>query len=66
MKQHVDKKVRDYAKIFKTDLLRKTSYFKSEEFTTTDPLDLLTLELNEIDCVKESKAFKRNLLIKHN
>lgn len=33
LKNCVDQKVRDYAKILKTDLMRKTSYFKSEEFT---------------------------------
>lgn len=48
MKQHFDSKVRDYAKIFKTDILRKTSYFKIEELTTEDPIDLLLLDINEV------------------
>ena len=65
MKQHFDSKVRDFAKIFKTDLHKKTSYFKSEEFTVADPLELLVLDLNEVDEKKEGKAFKKNLLVKH-
>lgn len=49
MKQHYDQKVRDYAKIFKTDLFKKTSFFKCEEFTSADPLEVLLLDLNDID-----------------
>ena len=46
--------------------MKKTSYFKSEEFTTAEPLDLLIMDLNDIDDKKEGKALKKNLLIKNN
>ncbi len=66
MKNHVDSRVRNYAKVFKTDFKRKTQFFKSEEFTTVDPLDLLMQELNDIDDEREGESFKKNLLVKHN
>ena len=65
MKQHYHKKVRDFAKIFKTDLMKKTSFFKSEDYTVTDALDLLKMDIEDIDDVKEGKSFRTNLLVKN-
>lgn len=33
MKHHYDSRIRNFAKIFKTDLLRKQAFFKCEEYT---------------------------------
>ena len=66
MKQSVDQRIRDFAKIFKTDFIKKTSYFKTEDFTLVEPIEVLALELNEIDDVKEAQALRKNLLVKNN
>ena len=62
MRQHIDSNVRTYAKVFKTEFLRKTAFFKCEELTQVDPLDMLMQDLNEIDNEKEGEALKKNLL----
>lgn len=40
-RQHYDSNVRNYAKVFKTDFIRKTAWVKCEEFTQVDPIDML-------------------------
>ena len=65
MRQHVDSSVRTYAKVFKTDFLRKTAFFKCEDFTSVDPIDMLLQELDEVNHEKEGEALKKNLLQKH-
>ena len=62
MRQHYCGNIRNYAKVFKTDFLRKTAYAKCEEFTQVDPIDMLLGELDEIDNEKEGEALKRNLM----
>lgn len=53
MKYHYDENVRNYSKVFKTEFLRKEAFFKCEEFTTVDPIEILETELNEVDNEKE-------------
>jgi U3 small nucleolar RNA-associated protein 19 len=65
MRQHFDSSVRNYCKVFKTDFLRKTAYFKCEDFTSVNPIDVLGQELDEIDNEKEGEALKKNLMMKH-
>ena len=65
MRQHYHSNVRQYAKIFKTDFVRKTAFFKCEEFVQVDPLDVLLQDLKEIDHEKEGDALKKNLMMKH-
>lgn len=65
MRQHIDSNVRAYAKVFKTEFLRKAAFFKCEELTQVDPLDMLMQDLNDIDNEKEGEALKKNLLLRH-
>lgn len=65
MKSHYDERVRNYSKVFKTELNRKEAYFKCEDFTTVDPLEVLEQDLNDIDNEKEGLALKKHLLKKH-
>lgn len=65
MKHHYDSRVRNYTKVFKTDFMRKAAFFKCEEFTQVDSLDILLQDLNDIDDIKEGEALKRNLLVKY-
>jgi hypothetical protein len=65
MRQHFDSNVRQYAKVFKTDFIRKTAFFKCEELTQVEPLDMLLQDLEDIDHEKEGEALKKNLLMKH-
>jgi hypothetical protein len=46
--------VRNYCKLFKGDISRKTNFFKCEEFTQIDSLQAIQQELDGIDLVKES------------
>ena len=61
----MDSNVRQYAKVFKTDFLRKSAFFKCEEFTNIDPIEVLKQELEEVDNEKEGEALKKNLMMKH-
>ena len=65
LRQHMDSAIRNYAKVFKTEFVRKTAYTKCEEFTQADPLAVLGQELDEVDNEREGEAFKKHLMIKH-
>jgi hypothetical protein len=39
MIKHYDQRVRDFCKLFRADFLRKTVFFKSEDFISEDPLN---------------------------
>lgn len=65
MKSHYDERVRNYSKVFKTDFNRKEAFFKCEDFTTVNALDLLEQDLNDVDNEKEGMAFKKHLMKKH-
>lgn len=65
LRQHMDSGIRNYAKVFKTEFIRKTAYTKCEEFTQADPLAILKQDLDEVDNEKEGDAFKKHLMIKH-
>ena len=65
MKHEFDEQVRKYAKLFKGDISRKTNYFKCEEFTTIDSLDVIAEEIKAMDSVKEQLSINKNLLITH-
>ena len=65
MREHYDQNVRQYAKVFKTDFLRKTAFTKVEDFTQVDPIDMLLQDLEEVDNEKEGDALKKNLLQRH-
>jgi hypothetical protein len=41
MRSHYDERVRNYSKVFKTDLNRKEAFFKCEDFTTVNSLEVL-------------------------
>jgi hypothetical protein len=61
----MDSNLRNYAKVFKTDFVRKTAFTKCEEFTQADPLSVLMQDIDEVDNEKEGEAFKKHLMIKH-
>lgn len=61
----LDETVRNYCKLFKGDISRKTNFFKCEEFTSIDALDSIQNDLNSIDLKREAKAITKNLLIKN-
>ncbi len=65
MRQHYDTNVRNYAKVFKTDFLRKTALAKCEDFTQADPIQVLMQELEEVDDEREGEALKKHLMMKH-
>jgi len=52
--------------LFKGDISRKTNFFKCEDFTGIDSLEILKTDLNSINLVKEQKAINKLLLKKHN
>lgn len=62
---HYDQRVRDFAKILKTDLLARPTSLKVEEFAQADPLALLKTELNDLDMSKEIGHIRKNLLNRH-
>lgn len=41
IKSHWDEKVRNYCKVMKTDFMRKESFFKCEEFSNINGLDMI-------------------------
>ena len=41
LRHHMDSGIRNYAKVFKTEFVRKTALIKCEEFTQADPLAIL-------------------------
>ena len=51
--------------MFKTDFLRKTAFFKCEEFTQADPLAVLLQELEDVNNEKEGDALKKHIMAKH-
>lgn len=61
-----DETVRNYSKLFKGDITRKTNYFKCEEFSGTNSLDNIAQELNSINIQKENMAINKSILIKNN
>jgi len=52
--------------LFKGDISRKTNFFKCEEFSGIDALDILKTDLNSINLIKEQKSINKLLLKKHN
>jgi U3 small nucleolar RNA-associated protein 19 len=53
IKSEFDETVRNYSKLFKSDLSRKTNFFKCEDFSGIDALDILKTDLNSINLIKE-------------
>ena len=51
---HFDQRVRDFAKILKTELLSRPSMLKAQDFAEADSLALLKTEVKEIDLSKET------------
>ena len=66
MKCELDETVRNYSKLFKGDISRKTNFFKCEEFTSMLPLDMIADDLKSIDLAKENKAIHKSILFKYN
>ena len=62
---HYDQRVRDYARVLKTELLSKPTDKKASEFAQADTLALLRTELQELDVRKEVTLIRKNLLVKH-
>ena len=58
--------MRNYCKLFKGDISRKTNFFKCEEFTSIDALNNIQEDLNKIDLIKENKSINKRLLKKNN
>jgi hypothetical protein len=65
MKSEVNEAVRNYCKLFKGDISRKTNFFKCEEFAAIDPLDAIAQDLEGIDFDKEANIINKNLLTKY-
>ena len=65
LQNEMDEQVRNYCKLFKADLSRKTNFFKCEEFALIDPLDQITEEINSMDLAKESAAIQKSILLAH-
>ena len=65
IRQQFDNNVRQYAKVFKTDFLRKSALFKCEEFTQAEPISVLLQELEDINNEKEGDALKKHLMAKN-
>lgn len=49
-----DETVRNYCKLFKGDISRKTSFFKCDEFSSANSLDQIAQELDSINIEKEN------------
>ena len=49
MRSEVNEAVRNYCKLFKGDISRKSNFFKCEEFAAIDPLDAISLDLQNLD-----------------
>jgi hypothetical protein len=54
MTSEFDETVRNYSKLFKGDISRKSAYFKSEDFSAINSLDSILDDLNSIDILKEN------------
>jgi len=65
MKSELDETVRNYSKLFRGDLSRKSNFFKCEDFAGVQSLDSIIDDLNSIDVVKENAAINKSVLIKH-
>ena len=57
--------MRDYCKVLKTDLVGKSTFFKSEEFIAADSLTLLKQDIQDLDIKKEAAKIRKNLLVGH-
>jgi len=65
MKNEFDETVRNYSKLFRGDLSRKSNFFKCEDFAGLQALDSIAEDLGSIDIVKENSAINKSILIKH-
>lgn len=65
LQNEMDEQVRNYCKLFKADLSRKTNFFKCEEFAAIDPLEQISQDISNIDLSKESMAVQKSILIFH-
>ena len=61
----MDEQVRNYCKLFKADLSRKTNFFKCEEFAAIDPLEQISQDITGIDLQKEANAIQKSILLAH-
>ncbi len=59
MRQHYDSRIRDFCKLFKTDLKAKTNVVKPESFLGASKL---MKDLEDIDVVKEGSLVSKNIL----
>ena len=57
MKQHYDSRVRDFCKLFKTDIKAKSNLMKTEGFAST-----LMKDLQDLDASKEASLVSRTVL----
>ena len=65
MKSEFDESVRNYSKLFKGDISRKTNFFKCEEFSVMDSLSNIADEIKSIDLKKEAMSINKILLLKN-
>ena len=65
MKSDLDEQVRNYSKLFKGDISRKSAYFKSEEFAGMDPIQSILTDMDKVDIALETKAVTKAVLIEH-
>jgi len=54
MKFEFDETTRNYSKLFRGDLSRKTNFLKCEDFTGLSALNMISEDLASIDIVKEN------------
>lgn len=65
MQQHYDQRVRDFAKVLKTDIGAKKDFIKAQDYAQADNLALLKADLDELDFSKEAALIRKNLMARH-
>jgi CBF/Mak21 family len=65
MRYHYHQEVRAYAKVLKSEFIRKTAMAKVEEYAGVDAIEGILQELDGVDIEKEGDALKKNLMAKH-
>jgi hypothetical protein len=63
MNCELDETVRNYSKLFKGDISRKTGFFKCEQFTGQNSLDMILKDLEGINVERENVAITKSILI---
>mmetsp|Transcript_118803 Transcript_118803/g.165527 ORF Transcript_118803/g.165527 Transcript_118803/m.165527 type:complete len:104 (-) Transcript_118803:150-461(-) len=68
MKNHYDQRVRDFCKLFKTNFMQKTVFYKTEQLLSAEgegPVDQLIADLKSVEAVKDGKIYSKHLASKY-